>query len=638
MTTIPHFYEILFSSLAGQLIEVRQISPAGWVQTVFYESTGELVEAISKTFASDRCFNHFFGVCPRVRKSGTKKDITHVPALWVDMDAKDFKDGKPEALTHLHKFPLAPTAIVDSGHGYHGYWFLKDPEEITGPADVARVEGYLRGLAKALKGDLKAAEIARVLRIPGTANIKDPAAPVPAAIIEFNPGVRVNLSDLDFAILTDLPGQEDKPNPPGWVSVALSELHEGNRNGTFAKVAGRLHRDGWVPDDIVTLLKPHAERSGFSSEELEREVEGICARYPVGNSSQSLPHIGGDTETGSPPLRAVRLTNFLAENDAPVDWVVEGVLPREGVGILSGPGGYGKSWMLSDLALEVPRGGKWLGHFPTFCGRVLYIDEESSKPLLSQRLRKLLSAKGLTGKEADVHLMVGSGTSLGNQASVERLRQLLEELRPDLVVLDSLIRLHRAEENSASEMAWVFHNVRTLVREFGCAFVFADHQRKPGPFGGNLDLALRGTSEKVAFVDSLLSLHRKKGELIVEHSKSRYAQPVPSFVIRIEDIGPNSTRVEYVGEADEVEQTARLENAVNLLEVELASGEWVSRATLMQRGKEDGVTEKALDDALKALHQGKLIDREDRKPETGRGGKSAFYRWKPEAESKRKEQ
>ena len=190
-----------------------------------------------------------------------------------------------------------------------------------------------------------------------------------------------------------------------------------------------------------------------------------------------------------------------------------------------------KSWMLLDLALELGRGGKWLGHFRTAQNRVLYIDEESSEELLRHRTRKLLVSKESTDEGPDVRFVVGEGVSFQDEASVERLRQLLRKERPGLVVVDSLIRVHRAEENSATEMAGVFKNIKNLVREFGCVFVFADHQRKSGAFKVSLDLALRGSSEKVAFVDSLLSLNRLKEDLIVEHSKSRYAQPVTSFVL-----------------------------------------------------------------------------------------------------------
>jgi hypothetical protein len=420
-------------------------------------------------------------------------------------------------------------------------------------------------------------------------------------------------------------------NPPGWIAQALAELHEGNRNATFAKIAGRLRRDDWTAEDILTLLTPHAERSDFPLADLRQEIEGLCRRYPPKNPSPaSFPYMEA-TEMESRPLEALPLASFFAQVAAQIAWVIEGVLPKEGAGIVAGPAGYGKSWMLLDLAVEHTRGGKWLGQFATAQGRVLYLDEESSPALLRHRLTKLLASKGVSAEQLDLHVAVGQGLSFSDPASVERLRQLLDRLRPALVIVDSLIRVHRAEENSASEMAQVFKAVKDLIREFGCAFLFADHQRKPGGFGTSLDLLLRGSSEKAAFVDTLLSLQRKEGTLIVEHSKSRYAEPIPAFVVRIEDVGPEATAVVYGGEAEQIKQAARQEAAREFLAAALSHGEWMARKDLVERAKGAKVSEKALDEVLKAL-DGLQIEREDRKPETGgRGGKAAYYRWKTDA-------
>ena len=49
------------------------------------------------------------------------------------------------------------------------YWFLKEPATKD---EIPRVEDALRRVARALDGDISAAEAARILRIPGTFNRK----------------------------------------------------------------------------------------------------------------------------------------------------------------------------------------------------------------------------------------------------------------------------------------------------------------------------------------------------------------------------------------------------------------------------------------------------------------------------------
>jgi len=632
MVTLRDFLELLFPSLNGQFIEARLIKP-GHVLPIFYESVEQLLNAMPEDVAGQNGFNVYFGVCPRIRKEGTKDAIKVVPCLWADLDGKDFPGGKPEALKRLQEFAFPPTTIVDSAHGYHAYWLLKEPEEIARPGDVARIEAHLKALASALGADQSAAELARILRVPGTFNLKDPSAPVPVTIVCFEPGRQYNLGDFDFLVSSESPEQTQKANPPGWIAQALAELKPGSRNSTFARIAGRLRRDGWEAADILALLTPLAERSGFPLAELRQEIEGLCRRYPSGNPSPSSPINSQGTETESKPLEALPLASFFAQVAAHITWSIEGVLPKEGAGIVAGPAGYGKSWMLLDVAIEHARGGKWLGQFATAQGRVLYLDEESSPALLRHRLTRLLAAKGLSADQLDLHVAVGQGLSFSNPASVEQLRRLLDQLRPALVIVDSLIRVHRAEENSASEMAQVFKAVKALIREFGCAFLFADHQRKPGGFGVSLDLLLRGSSEKAAFVDTLLSLQRKEGTLIVEHSKSRYAEPIPAFVVRIEDTGPEATAVVYGGEAEQIKQAARQEAAREFLTAALGTGDWIARKDLVEQAKEAEVSEKALDEVLKALEGEGSVERENRKPDSGRGGKAAFYHRKPDIAS-----
>jgi hypothetical protein len=624
---VTEFLETLFSpDLGGSFIEVRLVK-SGEARPMFFKSVDGVLKGIAKTKSKQGGFNVYFGVCPRSCRKGTKDAVKAVGCLWIDLDAKDLNGDKAEALKRLREFPYPPSTIVDSGHGYHAYWLLKEVIEITEPEDVILIESYLGALSDALGADRSAAELARILRLPGTFNVKDPSAPMPVEIVLFEPKRRYNLIDFDDYLPIGPPEQPQIENRPGWIAESLANLRDGNRNVTFARIGGRLHHDGWTPDDILALLKPHADKTGFPVVDLRKEIEGLCRRYPRPISSPFPSPSMGETEAESRPMIALPLPTFLEQAPVEILWSLQGILPKEGAGIIAGPAGYGKSWTLQDLAIEVARGGKWLGQFPTSQGRVLYLDEESSPALLSHRLRKLLIPKEVSVDELDLHIAVGQGLSFSQPASVDQLRALMADLRPALVIVDSLIRVHGAEENSATEMAKVFQAVKDLIREFGCAFLFADHQRKPNNFSTSLDLLLRGTSEKAAFVDTLLSLRRKDGTLIVEHSKSRFAEPVPAFVVLIEDMDEDSTTIKYGGEAEEIKKAARLEEATDFLESVMKGKDWLTRKEIVSLGKEARMSVKVLDETLKAL-EGHQIEREDRKPESRRGGKAAFYRWK----------
>lgn len=95
----------------------------------------------------------------RWRRGGTD-DVAALPALFVDVD-----DPCPETLRKLRDFRPAPSCIVNSGGGYHAYWWLDDP-----PTKVGSLPPLLQALTTNLGGD--ALSIAHSLRLPGTVNTK----------------------------------------------------------------------------------------------------------------------------------------------------------------------------------------------------------------------------------------------------------------------------------------------------------------------------------------------------------------------------------------------------------------------------------------------------------------------------------
>ena len=95
----------------------------------------------------------------RWRRGGTD-DVAALPALFVDVD-----DPSSDMLRKLRDFRPTPSCIVNSGGGYHAYWWLDDP-----PTKVGSLSPLLQALTTKLGGD--ALSVAHSLRLPGTVNTK----------------------------------------------------------------------------------------------------------------------------------------------------------------------------------------------------------------------------------------------------------------------------------------------------------------------------------------------------------------------------------------------------------------------------------------------------------------------------------
>jgi len=110
----------------------------------------------------------YVGIAPRLRRRGTRQDLTPTALLWADCDT-------PESIERLRAFPIEPSMIIASGtnNNTHAYWLLAEPL----PAE--ELEHANRALAHAIAADVKCADATRILRVPGSLNFKHrPPRPV----------------------------------------------------------------------------------------------------------------------------------------------------------------------------------------------------------------------------------------------------------------------------------------------------------------------------------------------------------------------------------------------------------------------------------------------------------------------------
>ena len=127
--------------------------------------------------------NIYFTVNPCSRHLTTKPSREHVAALsWlhVDLDPRageDFAEER-ERIRALILDPSAlgipkPTAIIDSGGGFQGFWRLRVPEPLDGSAEqYEEAKRYNKQLELVLGGD-NCHNVDRIMRLPGTVNRPD---------------------------------------------------------------------------------------------------------------------------------------------------------------------------------------------------------------------------------------------------------------------------------------------------------------------------------------------------------------------------------------------------------------------------------------------------------------------------------
>lgn len=227
----------------------------------------------------------------------TKANAREQRALWLDIDCgydekkrkyKDYKT-KEEALVALRAFTdatgLPDPTIVDSGRGVHVYWTFTDPvvKELWLP--VAEGLKFL-----CIKHGLKAdnactADMARILRVPGTQNFKDISNPQPVLVIV--EGTPTPFDDLAGIIPIHI-GTPKGARPRRELSEE-DKKRKGNDAYSFKKIIDRC-RAGDGCDQIAHVITKQATvdynlwRAGLSvaafCDDSDTAIHKISNRHP----------------------------------------------------------------------------------------------------------------------------------------------------------------------------------------------------------------------------------------------------------------------------------------------------------------------------------------------------------------------
>jgi len=221
------------------------------------------------------------------------------------------------------------------------------------------------------------------------------------------------------------------------------------------------------------------------------------------------------------------LDTLLERSFSPTRWVVEGLLPSEGLTIMSAMPGSFKTWIMLEVALCVAQGDKLFGQYQTQASGVLIVDEESGMRMLNERFKQLNAPKGLP-----IIYFSREGHKV-TQEYVDSLISVCLVNSIGLVIFDSLVRLHQGDENTSRDMSDLFNLFKQLA-DNGISVLIAHHNRKGIPGSYNPSGDMRGSSDILAAVDCHLAVNRNKNSEYVEvrQTKNRYMREVPPFKLR----------------------------------------------------------------------------------------------------------
>lgn len=109
-----------------------------------------------------------------LQRKAKKEDVEAMEFLHVDIDpakGADLDTERLRILPLLEGFNPPPSAIIDSGGGYQGFWRLDEPIHIGGdPVRISDAEAYNQQIEVVTGGD-SCFNVDRIMRLPGTVNV-----------------------------------------------------------------------------------------------------------------------------------------------------------------------------------------------------------------------------------------------------------------------------------------------------------------------------------------------------------------------------------------------------------------------------------------------------------------------------------
>lgn len=183
-------------------------------------------------------------------------------------------------------------------------------------------------------------------------------------------------------------------------------------------------------------------------------------------------------------------------------WTIADVL--EGLGLLWGEAGVGKSFVACSLAAAVATGRPWLGHRVKE-GAVVYVAGEGGALGVARRLdAAVTNLRCCDADDGPVPLwMTPTGVDLVKGAA-ELMGAIEDEhVTPQLVIVDTLARCFGGDENTQKDMGAFVSSLDMLRATYGCSLLVVHHANKSDKTGAG---KIRGNSALYGAVDVCVQL------------------------------------------------------------------------------------------------------------------------------------
>jgi hypothetical protein len=244
----------------------------------------------------------------------------------------------------------------------------------------------------------------------------------------------------------------------------------------------------------------------------------------VGSLSTEAPEPGINPEYS--PYLNVLDWDFVFSDTTEERWFIPGILCDGRAHVVYADAGLGKSLLVLDACAALATGRSAFGFPPQSPLKILYFDHENTiKGDVVPRLRDM----GYSASDLDnlVYSSFPDMETLDSATGGAQMAHALDQVNPDLVILDTLSRTVSGDENSNSTWLEFYRHTGKELKRRQIASIRIDHIGKKSESG------MRGGSAKKGDVDIVWNLTPRYTEnrFMLTCEKSRVALPSKSLEV-----------------------------------------------------------------------------------------------------------
>jgi len=143
-----------------------------------------------------------------------------------------------------------------------------------------------------------------------------------------------------------------------------------------------------------------------------------------------------------------------------------------------------------NLAMAIAVGQSFAGFKILGPRRVLYLSGEGGKRGIKKRLKKMMTVTG--GEILDNLMIVPEQINLMNESDHAAVITSITDFRPDVIVIDPMVKFHELDENTSREMNQFLRVVRSMMEHHNISIILVHHQGKDPTKGGRGSSVIKG--------------------------------------------------------------------------------------------------------------------------------------------------